>query len=396
MAKVKKQKTASHMRHQLPKELCQLKRLFQTESMNKFAIGDEISKLVSKDWLVTDLAQTFNRKRNRLSEIYHTAQTFGPDLRDSSIPFSLYELARIGVAKFGYTPQKALKLIRSKGINQRRDAMRYFAMLDMAKRNRKSAFTARNQSYGQSIINQCHHMDCRILAQQIPNQSIKIIFFDAPYGRYGKYKEGQHNLDSAALSQCDNADTDDVIELIDDMFRISIDKLTTGGVLLLCRPGGIADPLHNQIITSAEAHDWDISNIITWDKGKVQLGDRSSPYQIDTETIWALHRKGDRLENHNGSLTKTVLRFDPVRQQSLTATDSHLFIKPLNLCKFLISKHSFEGELVFDACGCSGNFCIAAHQLNRKFIYSETNADNYELGSRRINEAIQSSQLNSG
>jgi DNA modification methylase len=66
------------------------------------------------------------------------------------------------------------------------------------------------------------------------------------------------------------------------------------------------------------------------------------------------------------------------------------------LCKFLISKHSFEGELVFDACGCSGNFCIAAHQLNRKFIYSETNADNYELGSRRINEAIQSSQLNSG
>ena len=156
MTKVKKQKTASHMRHQLPRELCRLNRLFQSESKNKFAIGDEIAGLVEgKNWLVTDLAQTFRRKRNRLSEIYHTAQTFCPELRDSSIPFSHYELSRIGVAKFRYTPQKALKLIRSKGINQRRDAMRHFASLDRAKRNRKSALKTSDQSQGQSIINQC-------------------------------------------------------------------------------------------------------------------------------------------------------------------------------------------------------------------------------------------------
>ena len=122
------------MRHQLPKELFRLNILLHAECDNKFAIGDEIAKLVeTKGWLITDLAHLFNRKRNRLSEIYHTSQTCGADLRDSTIPFSRYELARIGVAKFEYSPKKALKLIMNKEINQRRDAMRYFASLDRAK-----------------------------------------------------------------------------------------------------------------------------------------------------------------------------------------------------------------------------------------------------------------------
>ncbi len=383
------------MRHQLPKELSRLNILLRAECDNKFAIGDEITKLMEqKEWLITDLAHIFNRKRNRLSEIYHTSQAFGSDLRDSSIPFSRYELARIGVAKFGYSPQKALKLVMKEGINQRRDAMRFFASLDRAKRNRKSALNAGKQGHSQSIINQCYNIDCRIIAQRLQKQSVKVVFLDAPYGRYGKYKEGKHNPDSAAIANCDNAGTDEVINLIDDMLRISMDKLTEGGVMLLCRPGGIPDPLHNQITIAADKYGWNISNILIWDKGKVQLGDRSSPYQIDSESIWVLHRKEDRPENHDGSSPKTVLRFSPVRQRSITATDSHLFIKPLELCKFLISKHSFEGELIFDACGCSGNFSIAACQLNRQFVYCETNADNYHLGSNRICKEMQSIKSN--
>ncbi len=274
--------------------------------------------------------------------------------------------------------------------------MRYFASLDMDKRNRKSALKAGNQNHSPSIINQCHNIDCRIIAQQLPEQSVKVLFFDAPYGRYGKYKDGKHNPDSAAVASCDNAGTSEVICLIDDMLRISIDKLADGGVMLLCRPGGITDPLHSQITTAADKYGWHIVNILTWDKGKVQLGDGASPYQIDSECIWILHRKDDRLENHDGSSPKSVLRFAPVRQRSITATDSHLFIKPLELCKFLISKHSFEGELVFDACGCSGNFSIAACQLNRQFVYCETNADNYQLGNNRVHEELQSSKSNAG
>jgi DNA modification methylase len=374
----------SHMRRR--SDLFKLNRLLSQESKNKFAIGDEISNLVeNKGWLITELACHFKLKRNRLSEIRHTAKAFGPNMRDYSIPFSRYELARIGVAKFKHAPKGALKLVMKKGLNQRRDAMRFFAAIDRDRRNRKSAATAclRNSSSNR-ILNRCHHIDCRIIARKLEDKSVKIAFVDASYGRYGNYKDGRHNQDGASSNNCDNATTAQVIELIDDLMQILIKKLAKGGVMLLCRPGGIIDPLFDEITRAAAKYGWEIPKILTWDKGRVQIGDRQSPYSFDTETIWVLKRQGEQLENHDGSSTKTVLRFPPVTQRSITALQSHLFIKPLELCKFLIRKHSFEGELVFDVCGCSGNFSISALELNRQFIYAESNQQNYELGSRRV------------
>ena len=386
------------MRHKNYSDIIKLARLLQQESQNKFLIGDEIDHLVeNKGWLITELAKYFNWKRNRLSEIRHTAKAFGRDLRDYSIPFSRYELARIGVVKFKHTPKKALKLIMKKGLNQRRDAMRFFAAIDRDRRNRKSVATAglRNSSSNR-ILNQCHRIDCRTIAGKLEDKTVKIAFVDAPFGQYGKYKDGHHNKDGASANSCDNAETAQVIELIDDLMWILIKKLAKGGVMLLCRPGGVADPLFNEITGSAVKYGWEIPKILTWDKGRVQIGDRCSPYNFDTETVWVLIRKGDKIENHDGSSTKTVLRFPPVTQRSNTALQSHLFIKPVELCRFLINKHSFEGELVFDACGCSGNFSIAALELNRQFIYCETNQQNYELGSERIYRAMKLQQSAAG
>ena len=55
-----------------------------------------------------------------------------------------------------------------------------------------------------------------------------------------------------------------------------------------------------------------------------------------------------------------------------------------------------EGELVFDTCGCAGNFSIATLELGRQFIYCETNKENYELGSSRIYEALKSLRPQAG
>jgi DNA modification methylase len=77
----------------------------------------------------------------------------------------------------------------------------------------------------------------------------------------------------------------------------------------------------------------------------------------------------------------------------MTVHQSHLFAKPVELCKFLVQKHSYEGELVFDACGCSGNFSIAAIETNRQFIYSETNKTNYELGKQMVFDALHERQV---
>ena len=267
-------------------------------------------------------------------------------------------------------------------------------MLDHERRN--AASRTKNTALSAPImglINNCHHSDCRLITQKLPDYSAKIIFLDAPYGRYGKYKEGRHNPDAASIKNCDNMSTEKVVKLLDDMFRLLVPKVAAGGVILLCRPGGGLDPLHTTIVSSISQNGWQVANIITWDKGKIQLGDGKAPYNIDCETIWVIHRQSERLENHDGSSPKTILRFSPVAQRSMTVVQSHLFAKPIDLCKFLIQKHSFEGEVIFDACGCSGNFSIAAIQTNRQFIYSETNKVNYELGSQRIFEAMHERQV---
>jgi DNA modification methylase len=54
----------------------------------------------------------------------------------------------------------------------------------------------------------------------------------------------------------------------------------------------------------------------------------------------------------------------------------------------LIQKHSYEGELIFEPCGCTGTFSLAAHRLNRKFVYVEMNQINYTMGSQRIYQAM--------
>jgi len=75
-----------------------------------------------------------------------------------------------------------------------------------------------------------------VVIQRVPDWSVKIAFADAPFGRYGRYKENQHNKDGAAINGCDNLQTEKVVELIDDLMRLMIDKIASDGVMLVCSP----------------------------------------------------------------------------------------------------------------------------------------------------------------
>ena len=68
--------------------------------------------------------------------------------------------------------------------------------------------------------------------------------------------------------------------------------------------------------------------------------------------------------------------------------DHHIFQKPVKLMEFLIKQHSFESELVCTPFGCSGSGVIAAARLNRKWMYIESNEDNYIWARQRIKETI--------
>jgi site-specific DNA-methyltransferase (adenine-specific) len=57
--------------------------------------------------------------------------------------------------------------------------------------------------------------------------------------------------------------------------------------------------------------------------------------------------------------------------------------KPLELMKYLISTYSNENDMVLDNTMGSGTTCLAAKELNRKFIGIEKEANYYEIACRR-------------
>jgi site-specific DNA-methyltransferase (adenine-specific) len=57
--------------------------------------------------------------------------------------------------------------------------------------------------------------------------------------------------------------------------------------------------------------------------------------------------------------------------------------KPLELMKYLINTYSNENDMVLDNTMGSGTTCLAAKELNRKFIGIEKEANYYEIACRR-------------
>jgi hypothetical protein len=68
--------------------------------------------------------------------------------------------------------------------------------------------------------------------------------------------------------------------------------------------------------------------------------------------------------------------------------DVHMFEKPVSLCRYFVEKLTYPGDVVLDLFGCSGDMCIAAEESDRRWIYVESNEDNFQWGAGRINDAV--------
>lgn len=218
------------------------------------------------------------------------------------------------------------------------------------------------------------------LVNVFPDRSIKVLSIDPPYV-YPKRPDGRYAGASARRRTCDNSAPGDATALVTDLLRNWQPKLQAGGVLLLWQASG---PLPAPIADAVGRYAWELERVVIWDKGRAQAGDFGSPYSTQSEWLWVLKRPGDRLRNHDKSPRGDILRFPPVSLPNLAGAQEHAFEKPAELCKFLVGKHSNERELIFDCCGCTGSMSVAAIEMNRQWVYAESNVANYQLGSARI------------
>jgi DNA modification methylase len=173
--------------------------------------------------------------------------------------------------------------------------------------------------------------------------------------------------------------------LVVNLLRDWQPKLAPGGVVLLWQPW---QPLSPKISEAIAMYGWGVIGPVVWDKGRPQPGNFVSPYSPQGELLWILHRDGDTLLNHDGSSREMILRVSPVSWPTLAHAQLHAYQKPVELCETLIRKHSHPGDLVFDACGCTGAMSVSAINCGRRWVYAESNQENFNIGKRQIAEKL--------
>jgi DNA modification methylase len=365
-------------------ELHRLRRLFRDEAQNAWDIGDEINRLVAIGFKVKNLALRFYRRRARLSEYRRTAREFPLEERDLSAPHTHYLIARRVVKKGLATDLfKTRRIITKKGLGQPRDAVRYFAGLRADAENRSNRDQVSRQLQrviGKGVINVCHNERFQMVVQRIDAGTVQIFHLDPPYpGDDGASVSAR----AAARVACDHSDRESALAQTLDAIKVAPRILRKDGVALLWQSTVV--PPRIGVLQAIDDAGLAVERELWWDKRHPQLEDGEGTYATQAERVYVLRRKCDVLRNHAPELPRgNVLTFSPVVMRAKTAHEHHVFQKPAELNRYFVQKHSYEGDLIVDAFGGSGSFCIAAIELGRRWVYCESNSENFSFGSRRI------------
>jgi len=107
--------------------------------------------------------------------------------------------------------------------------------------------------------------------------------------------------------------------------------------------------------------------------------------------IWYKNRGGNTLSQCEIASVSGQKKVDYVKRQILTGFCSneiriHPTQKPIDLYRFCLEHYTSEGDLILDTHLGSGSIAIACHQMKRKLIAYEIDAEYYEKACKRFKE----------
>ncbi len=369
--------------------LARLKGLMAQANCNAWAMGDLVNQLKRGGMTVQEQAALIGGSRQRLSELRRTAAAFGVDQRRLDVEFHFHTVAMRSAKRLGLAPSSVLDELVKRGIDSTRAATRHLAARLRQREARRAAGAMDVSDTSHGVLNRCHHADFRLILPQVAQNSVTLVIADPPYGRYGRYRDGQHTRVTATQRDCDGLDDESARALTEDLFRLCVPLLRADGCLLLFRPGGLADPVW--LMEAAAQHGWECRHALAWRRGPAKLGDGQAPYTSATERIMVFAQSGAMLVNHDGSSQSDVIEVK-AKRKSYLAPDQHLFEKPVDLMATLISKHTYPNELVVEPFGGTGSASRGAIRLGRQWLYCETNRVNYQLCCRLMAKEVKESQ----
>lgn len=228
----------------------------------------------------------------------------------------------------------------------------------------------------EDMINNITLGDSYKLIKDIPDKSIDLVIIDPPYlfDNFGKGCFGVKKQCRQELNELKNGiDNEILVELMRVMKKCNI--------YIFCSK--------NQLKQYFNFFDNCNIDLLVWHKTN-PIPAIANNYLSDLEYLVFAREKG--VELHCTYETSSKLY-----QSSLNIADKakykHPTIKPIAFIKRLIKNSSNENDIVLDCFSGSGTTCVAAKELNRRYIGIEINPEYHRISLDRLNGMLANGQI---
>ena len=247
-------------------------------------------------------------------------------------------------------------------------------MRDSARQCDKKRDNAITNARGVTMeLNKIYNEDCLEGMKRIPDKSVDLIVTDPPYlinYQTNRRKNKEHRFNETILN--DN-DPDVISEYIKGCHRIMKENTA---MYMFCSFDKV-DFFKQEL----EKY-FTIKNMIVWVKNNHTAGDLEAQFGKQYELVFLVNKGRAPF---NGKRLTDVWNFNRV----VGNNQLHQNQKPIELIERCITKHSNEGDVVFDGFMGSGTTAIACFNTDRQYIGFELDKDYYNIAQDRIKNHAQ-------
>ena len=220
-------------------------------------------------------------------------------------------------------------------------------------------------------LNKIYNEDCLEGMKRISGGSVDLIVTDPPYLiNYSRHVKG-HRFENKILN-------DNNPELISKYIKECYRILKNNSAMYMFTSHKTVDFFKQEL----ENTGFNVKNMIIWDKQRQGMGDTSTVFGFQYELIFFVSKGQPKIR---GKRLSDIWSFPKV----VGRNQVHQNQKPIELIERCVTKHSNEGDVVFDGFMGSGTTAIACINANRNYIGFELDEGYYNIANNRIAETLQ-------
>ena len=221
-------------------------------------------------------------------------------------------------------------------------------------------------------LNKIYNEDCLVGMKRISGGSVDLIVTDPPYLiNYSRHVKG-HRFENKILN-------DNNPELISKYIKECYRILKNNSAMYMFTSHKTVDFFKQEL----ENTGFNVKNMIIWDKQRQGMGDTSTVFGFQYELIFFVSKGQPKIR---GKRLSDIWSFPKV----VGRNQVHQNQKPIELIERCVTKHSNEGDVVFDGFMGSGTTAIACINTNRNYIGFELDEEYYNLANERISKTLKS------